>query len=148
MKSKGFTLIELIAVLVIMSIITLLATPNIISLMNKGREDDFMADVRTMVSKALAIHKENPAKQTISFSDLDGVEQTDAYGYKYDKVDITFIDPDIPTDNSTEPLERKVTIDIKASKNGKSHCFKNTNTTLDSLDKNSSGETVKVTDCN
>lgn len=54
---KGFTLIELIAVVVIMAIIALLATPNIISLLEKGKKEQFVADAKEFVSKATYMYK-------------------------------------------------------------------------------------------
>lgn len=54
---KGFTLIELIAVVVIMAIIALLATPNIISLLEKGKKEEFVADAKEFVSKATYMYK-------------------------------------------------------------------------------------------
>ena len=39
MNKKGFTLIELIAVVVIMSIIAIIATPNIINMIDKGKKE-------------------------------------------------------------------------------------------------------------
>ena len=52
MGKKGFTLIELIAVVVIMAIIALLATPNIIGLLEKGKKEEFVADAKEFISKA------------------------------------------------------------------------------------------------
>ena len=45
MKKNGFTLIELIAVLVIISIIALLAAPNIITLMQSTKEKSFISEI-------------------------------------------------------------------------------------------------------
>ena len=147
MKSKGFTLIELIAVLVIMSILTLIATPNVITLMNNSKEDDFMSDVRTMVSKALVIYKQNPDNSTVSLSQLSGIEDTDAYGYKYTTVNIRFTEPETSSETTT-PQERLITVNIKSCKGDRCHCFNNVRTTMEKIDVDSSGKKVKVVDCN
>lgn len=52
MERKGFTLIELLAVITIMAIMAVIATPNIISMLNKGRKEQYVADAKNMISKA------------------------------------------------------------------------------------------------
>lgn len=97
MKKNGFTLVELLAVLVIVSIITLIATPNIVNLMKQSREKEFIAEAQNMVDSAKAMYKneqkraalgckdENPTCR-IAISKLDKtIESNDPYGYKYDR---------------------------------------------------------------
>lgn len=55
MNKKGFTLIELIAVVVIMSIIAIIATPNIINMIDKGKKDQYITNAKEFISKATYI---------------------------------------------------------------------------------------------
>ena len=50
-NNKGFTLVELIAVVVIMGIIAIIATPNIVRMVDSGKKDKFIADAKQMISK-------------------------------------------------------------------------------------------------
>ena len=84
---KGFTLIELIAVVVIMAIIALLATPNIISLLEKGKKEEFVADAKEFVSKATYMYKSEKfnSSGTSSYfykniSEIKGVNTEDLNG--------------------------------------------------------------------
>lgn len=52
MNNKGFTLIELIAAITILSIIMLLAVPNVISVVNKNKNQVYINDGRKMVTLA------------------------------------------------------------------------------------------------
>ena len=51
-NNKGFTLIELIATITILSIIMLIAVPNMISVMNKNKNQTYINDARKMVTLA------------------------------------------------------------------------------------------------
>ena len=48
MKNKGFTMIELLAVIVILAIIALIATPVVIKTINNAREKAFLDDAITL----------------------------------------------------------------------------------------------------
>lgn len=48
MKKKGFTLVELLAVIAIIAVVVLLATPAVIALYNKARESSFKNEVETV----------------------------------------------------------------------------------------------------
>ena len=50
-NKKGFTLVELIAVVVIIGIIAIIATPNIIRMVDNGKKNQFIADAKQMISK-------------------------------------------------------------------------------------------------
>ena len=123
MKKNGFTLIELIAVLVIISIIALLAAPNIITLMQSTKEKSFISEVNEMLSTATYMHKTTKAT-TINMRNLTGtIPVTDPYGYTYvldadesgEFSYFTFIEPDSSAD-PTAMTQRKVKVFIKSCK--------------------------------
>ena len=94
MKKNGFTLVELIAVVVIISIIGMLATPNIMNLMKRGKEGSFVSEVEDLVSNATYMYKNNNIRNNmepeadgtyrIYMKDINGnVPTYDPYGYEY-----------------------------------------------------------------
>ena len=50
MNKKGFTLVELLGVVIILSIIMLIAIPNVMSILDRSKKDAYLADARKMVS--------------------------------------------------------------------------------------------------
>ena len=52
MNRKGFTLVELLGVIVILSIIMLIAIPNITSTLEKSKRDGYLTDAKKMISLA------------------------------------------------------------------------------------------------
>ena len=52
MKKKGFTLVELLAVIAILAILMLLIMPNVIKMFNQGKEDAFKVQVGNIVKAA------------------------------------------------------------------------------------------------
>ena len=126
MKNRAFTLIELIAVLVIMSIITLLATPNIISLMNKGKEDSFRPEVKTILTKSISTHKEDD-KESFDLAYMKAnydLNPQDPYGYTYDQFDVNFsYGSNVDANNLPKPSSREMRIRIKSCKGSRCHCI-------------------------
>ena len=59
MNEKAFTLVELIAVVVIMAIIMVIATPNIVNMLDKGKKEDYVADAKNFISKATYEYRKN-----------------------------------------------------------------------------------------
>ena len=100
MNKKGFTLIELIAVVVIMSIIAVIATPNVINMMETGNNKKYISDASNFISKAKYMYKKEQYKdkfntisidsataKQISLNDIVGItadETKDPHGYQYD----------------------------------------------------------------
>lgn len=46
MKKKGFTLVELLAVIAILAILVIIALPNVLSMYNEARKNTFITEVR------------------------------------------------------------------------------------------------------
>ena len=59
MNKKGFTLIEVLAVLLIISIIALITTPIIINVINNSKENAFIQDVNSLVDSIRTYQAEN-----------------------------------------------------------------------------------------
>lgn len=97
MNKKGFTLIELIAVVVIMSIIAVIATPNVINMMETGNNKKYISDASNFISKAKYMYnqekyqdkfnKQITGEATIKLSEIVGItadDEKDPHGYPYD----------------------------------------------------------------
>ena len=54
MKKKGFTLVELLAVIAILAILVIIALPNIMSLFNKAKQSSFETEVKQVYKLAKA----------------------------------------------------------------------------------------------
>lgn len=52
MNKKGFTLVELLAVIVILAILILLAFPNVIKIMNNAKKSAYQIEEKTMIKAA------------------------------------------------------------------------------------------------
>ena len=52
MKKKGFTLVELLAVIAILAILIIIALPNILEMFNKAKKDSFVNEVRSSFRSA------------------------------------------------------------------------------------------------
>lgn len=102
-NKKGFTLVELLAVVIIMAIIALIATPNIISLLERSKRTDFIGDAKEFASKANYMFKRMEQKgygsdifaptavtneYKILVKNIEGVSSLDdPYGGKYNADD-------------------------------------------------------------
>lgn len=131
---KGFTLIELIAVVVILSILAIIATPNIVNMIDRGKKEQYVADAKDFIAKATYMYKQEKYKEkfsnsTIKLGDIEGINDsdlTDPYGYRYDTKNST-IKFEEPSDSSDVIKEREVTITLesyeKENKNDGSSCY-------------------------
>ena len=94
MKNKGFTLVELIAVVALLAIIMAIAAPNIINMLDNSKKQDFVSDAKEMIGKAK--YRESLEKyknlftsdggncRVIKLKDLGYTEYVDADGNYYD----------------------------------------------------------------
>lgn len=94
MGKKGFTLVELLAVISIMAIIAVLATPNIVNMVDNSKKEQFVTDAKEMIAKAQYRYR-LPNKygelfvtsgtcQTITLKNLGYTKFDDADGGTYD----------------------------------------------------------------
>ena len=87
LNKKGFTLVELLAVIVILAIIILLAMPNIISSMNNARRGAFATEVNSIIRQAgtayseLSMQGNLPSGSTVCFDVKMLGNQTGGKGY-------------------------------------------------------------------
>ncbi len=96
MNRRGFTLVELLGIIVILSIIMLIAIPNITSVLERSKKDSYIADCKKMISLAqyelrkgvFSKPTTSSSKVTITLNDLatdDIVRDTDGYTYDLNK---------------------------------------------------------------
>jgi len=52
MNKRGFTLVELLGVITILSIIMLIAIPNITSVLDKNKKESYIADAKKLITQA------------------------------------------------------------------------------------------------
>ena len=140
---KGFTLIELIAVVVILSILAIIATPNIVNMIDRGKKEQYVADAKDFIAKATYMYKQEKYKVrftggTIKLKDIEGINDsdlTDPYGYTYDKENsiIKFEEPSSTDTGAVQ--ERKITITLQSYQEDK--CYMIDSTDKNDLDKSS-----------
>lgn len=94
MNKKGFTLVELLAVVVILSIIMAIAVPNVISTLDRNKKVTYIGDAKKLIALAKnqmgnKINKPGYGEIVrINLACLDnGDLQTDPEGNPYDEID-------------------------------------------------------------
>ena len=95
MNKKGFTLVELLAVLVILSLILFIVAPNVLKMIERGKKQKFLADAEEMISIAKYKSKLDKYQSlfvaaggncyTITMSNLGFEKTEDVNGYTYDR---------------------------------------------------------------
>ena len=94
-EKKGFTLVELLAVITVLGILTMIAVPNVLSTINNNRKNAFLMDAKRMVSKASELIAKSKGDRgmaktelgkTYTYADLNGKGEftNDSDGQSYD----------------------------------------------------------------
>lgn len=131
MNNKAFTLIELLAVLVVLSIATMIATPNVMKTVDNSKKEKFIIDAREIVLRSTYMYNEEEYRNNdnyfkkenglskIYLKDIQGVSlDKDSFGYTYDKEN-SFVSFLIPEDVKNEGV--KINVYLKSCKNDKCH---------------------------
>lgn len=89
MNKKGFTLVELLAVIVIIAIISMVAIPNTLSIIETSKKEHMLQDAKRLISQAKAkvnanIEIRNTGNHTFYFEEIKVDINNDLDGKAYD----------------------------------------------------------------
>lgn len=101
MNKKAFTLVELIATIVILGVLMTIAIPNVLSIIEKNKQEDFIETAKLLMTEAeykvrsdtsIELPKENnhAVVITLNYLNSDNFDQS-PYEYKYDKLSFALI---------------------------------------------------------
>ena len=81
MQKKGFTLVELLAVIVILALLATVAVPNVVSILNKEKQNTDEIAVTNLNDAAISYAKEQISLQKLHLNSCDS--NANIYVYKY-----------------------------------------------------------------
>ena len=89
MKKRGFTLVELLAVIAILAILVIVAMPNVLGMFNQAKVNSFMTEIQKMMDTAITTFTKDAllnSGKTVYYSNVDnatlGTKQLDMSGNK------------------------------------------------------------------
>lgn len=101
MNKKAFTLVELIATIAILGVIMLIAIPNVLSIIEKNKQEDFIEAAKMLITEAeykvrsdssieLPKDENHAVLITLNYLNSGNFEQS-SYEYPYDKLSFVLI---------------------------------------------------------
>ena len=93
LNKRGFTLVELLAVIAIMALIAGISVPNVLNMLEKGKKEDYISDAKQLIAKAKykygmekyqTLFTTDGACKIIIASNLDFNKTKDSFGGTYD----------------------------------------------------------------
>ncbi len=99
-NNKGFTLVELLAVIVILALLITIAVPSTIAISNKLKENMFCKKIDSIEVAAKLYGEDRKDSFSESYTDADGT----SYTSRRIKVKDLIETGDLKKDNSTEPF--------------------------------------------
>ena len=113
MNNKGFTLVELLAVIVLVAILGGLAIPNVVSSINNSRKNTFLLDAKRMVSKAEYLISTN-------MEDRNTVKSGGSVKYNYNRLNEK---GEFQTDSDGQPFNPNTFVKVIKNDNSFSYCI-------------------------
>ncbi len=93
MNKKGFTLVELLAVIAILAILVIIAMPNVLEMFNKAKEDAFMTEAQSLyksVQQDFVVQGGKAAIYTNRTDTTNGVDCTNKRQADMDGKELTY----------------------------------------------------------
>lgn len=78
-NNKGFTLVELLAVIIILAVVVLMALPAVLGLMESSRQNAFKTEVNELVK----IVQNAYSRKSLSGEDIETITPTDGKSFRY-----------------------------------------------------------------
>lgn len=124
MKKMGFTLVELIAVLVLLAIILAITTPTIFGLIENSRRNAFKSDVKSIIQAIDLRKSERPALNPVIVTENNITDLLEKPSDNYSNIEVT-----LGNDNTT-----RIVVEGKNKWEGLSACGTNNNIVVGSLE--------------
>ncbi len=81
MKKKGFTLVELLAVIAILAILVIIALPNVLGMFNTAKKNTFVTEVQSIYSTAETQFVSDSMGDMTKYAAAGGIQYARAKGY-------------------------------------------------------------------